>query len=234
MDKRFPVLTSRQTRGERRFALVWLFVHIVLQPPALLRLLPALGLGEEYADFARYAVGAAVLLCGSWGFLRRDFDPLCDRPGLCILQVLSCYCSILCFDLFLNSLLLLFFDVRENPNNMAVWELTGVSFGTTAAMAIFLAPLVEELLFRGAVFGGLYGKSRRWAYIVTTVAFALYHVAGYALLDPRFLVFALQYLPAGYLLCRCYELTDSIWSPIFLHMLVNAVSVAAMDKAGAP
>ena len=35
----------------------------------------------------------------------------------------------------------------------------------------------------------------------------------------------LQYLPAGFLLCRCYERTNSVWCSIFFHMLVNLVSL---------
>ena len=46
-----------------------------------------------------------------------------------------------------------------------------------------------------------------------------------ALMDLKNLIYLLQYLPISYLLCRCYERTNSIWGSIFLHMLVNGVSM---------
>ena len=63
---------------------------------------------------------------------------------------------------------------------------------------------------------------------MSMLLFALYHVWAYALESPVYLLYILQYLPISYLLCRCYERTDSIWSSIFLHMLVNAVSIRAL------
>lgn len=43
----------------------------------------------------------------------------------------------------------------------------------------------------------------------------------------------IQYLPISFLLCRCYERSSTIWTPIFLHMTVNAVSISVLGKLGA-
>ena len=107
--------------------------------------------------------------------------------------------------------------------------MAGIEYGKTAALAIFLAPLVEEPVFRGAVFGGLYRRGRRLAYGASMLLFSLYHVWGYALLDPIYWVYLLQYLPVSWLLCRCYERCNSIWGSIFFHMTVNAVSISALN-----
>ena len=82
-------------------------------------------------------------------------------------------------------------------------------------------------MFRGGLFGTLRRYSRTGAYIVTVLAFSLYHVWGYALTDLRSLIFAIQYMPVTFLLCRCYERTDTVWSCIFFHMLVNVISLGA-------
>ena len=42
------------------------------------------------------------------------------------------------------------------------------------------------------------------------------------------LLYALQYVPISYLLCRCYERTNSVWGNILLHMLVNFISLKAL------
>ena len=39
--------------------------------------------------------------------------------------------------------------------------------------------------------------------------------------DPLYLLMAVEYLPAGVALCWAYERTGSIWSPIFLHAMID-------------
>ena len=51
----------------------------------------------------------------------------------------------------------------------------------------------------------------------------------FALQDPVYWVYLLQYLPVSWLLCRCYERCNSIWGSIFFHMTVNAVSISALN-----
>ena len=80
----------------------------------------------------------------------------------------------------------------------------------------------------GAVFGGLRPYGRTLAYAVSMLLFSVYHVWGYALQDPVYWIYLLQYLPVSWLLCRCYERCDSIWGSILFHALVNAVSVRVL------
>lgn len=96
-----------------------------------------------------------------------------------------------------------------------------------AAAATFLAPIVEELLFRAGVFGLIRRRNRVLAYAVSMLLFALYHIWGYIAADPVYLIYLLQYLPAAWALCYCYERTNSVWGCIFLHMLVNGVAMNA-------
>ena len=82
---------------------------------------------------------------------------------------------------------------------------------------------------RNALHGGLRRKNRTLAYLVSMLLFSLYHVWGYAMIDPTNWVYLLQYLPVSWLLCRCYERCNSIWGRIFFHMSVNAVSISALN-----
>ena len=95
------------------------------------------------------------------------------------------------------------------------------------AVAVFMAPLVEECLFRGVLFGAIRPRSRFWAYAVSIAAFALYHVWQYAFMyqDARLLLSALRYVPVSAALAFCYEQTRSIWPPVFFHMFINAMSL---------
>ena len=100
-------------------------------------------------------------------------------------------------------------------------------FNMTFALAVFLAPMVEEPLFRGAVFGSLYRRSRWAAYAVSAALFSLYHVWQFAAAygDPTYLIYALAYVPVSLALAFAYERSGSIWVPIAFHMTINAVTM---------
>lgn len=92
---------------------------------------------------------------------------------------------------------------------------------------VLLAPFVEEMLFRGLVFGGLKGKSRAVAYVLSCLLFALSHVwefavGGFTLAS--FLVMV-QYLVPGFVLAWSYDRSGTLWTPIGLHALFNALAL---------
>jgi membrane protease YdiL (CAAX protease family) len=86
----------------------------------------------------------------------------------------------------------------------------------------FVAPLAEELFFRGFVFGVLREKiGAVWAVLATGIVFGLVHVAG----SPIETVGVLIIL--GSLLCVLYLQTGSLLPCIALHAINNSISFAA-------
>ena len=83
-------------------------------------------------------------------------------------------------------------------------------------------------MFRAGIFGTLRHYSRWGAYLVATLAFSFYHVWTYALVDPIYWLYFIQYVPVSLLLCRVYERTNSIWGSIFFHMMVNYIAMNAL------
>ena len=218
--------TSRQSGLERILALAWLPIHLFLLPRVIWHFFPALD--TSWLNVAVYGTGAVYMLITQFRFLRRDFDPLCDRPGRVLLELVVSYGAMLLFNMAVSGILMLFVDGFDNPNNAAVIDMAQTSSGPVAALAVFLAPIVEELIFRAGIFGGLRRLNRLLAYLVCLLLFSLYHVWGDALSDPVAWVYALQYLPVTFLLCRIYERTNSIWGSILFHMLVNFVALNAL------
>jgi membrane protease YdiL (CAAX protease family) len=91
-----------------------------------------------------------------------------------------------------------------------------------ALLLAFVAPLAEELFFRGFVFGVLREKiGVVWGALATGLVFGLVHVAG----SPIETVGVLIIL--GVLLCAVYERTGSLLPCIALHAINNAISFAA-------
>lgn len=117
-----------------------------------------------------------------------------------------------------------------NLNNETVQALAGQSWWLMLIGTVVVAPLVEETLVRGLIFGSIHGRSRWAAYGVTIVLFAAMHVWQYVLqYDGKALLLAsVQYVPAGIALGWTYEKADTIWAPILLHASINAISMGLM------
>jgi len=118
-------------------------------------------------------------------------------------------------------------DFGTTPNTEVAMGLVIQHFIPTAILAVILAPIAEELMFRGAIFGSLYKKNRILAYTISTLAFAFLHVQAFLFFNfsPSLFLVMLVYVPAGLALAWAYEKSGSIWTAIVLHGLMNLVAV---------
>lgn len=216
--------TSGLTKRETIAAIIFFPLHLGVLPMLALLLNRVRPMTEAEMNFLVYCMSLTYIFLFFFGFLRRDFDALADRPLRCLWQVLISYAAMMAMNMVLESILPAFTFV-SNPNTSEVLNMANTESGLTFALTVFIAPLVEEPVFRGGFFSLLRKGSRFAAYAVTMLVFAIYHVWAYLFIDLSFWVYIIQYLPISFLLCRCYEKTNSIWTPIFLHMLVNGVSM---------
>lgn len=219
------------TKPQRIAGYIYLPLHIFIIPLLLSLLSYCIPdkVNELTANILYYALGLLFCLILMRKYLRRAFDILLDNIGKNFILLLSGYFMYFMLSYIVSLLMLLFLgDGVSNPNNEALIEMSGKNSGVTIALAVFIAPIVEEVLFRGIVFGSIRGKSRGAAYILSISVFALYHVWQYALAfsDTGILLYALQYIPAGYALAWSYEKTNCIWISIFLHMVINIFAVS--------
>jgi len=106
----------------------------------------------------------------------------------------------------------------------------GADSSLAAAIAIAIlvsigAPIVEELLFRGVLFGSLRQKMRVLpAAAITGVLFGLAHVAG----SPIAFIVPLIFLGAG--LCLLYHKTGSLYPSMAVHAINNGVAIVSALK----
>jgi membrane protease YdiL (CAAX protease family) len=89
-----------------------------------------------------------------------------------------------------------------------------------AAMAILVAPLTEELLFRGFLYGVIKSRTDRWfSAVFTSLIFAIihFHVGS-----------APQLFLLGMGLAIAYEQTGSLLVPIVMHAIFNGCTIAVL------
>lgn len=226
----FP-FENRMSRRGLIAGLVYFPIHVFVLPVILPSLLINFGIEDEgLMNLVYYGLGILVVLCLFMDYLRGQYDGLLDRLGLCVLSFFMALGMDYLLSLAANSLVLaLTGGAVDNPNEAAISEIVLRSSGAMKAVGIFMAPIVEEVLFRGVVFGGLREKNRLAAYAVSMLMFALYHIWQFAAAagDVSMLVYVIQYLPVGFVLCWLYERSNTVWLPIGFHMMINAMGFAA-------
>ncbi|MEG0941064.1 MAG: type II CAAX endopeptidase family protein [Oscillospiraceae bacterium] len=229
-----PVFVDTLTKPRRIAGYVYLPFHIFVFPlfiGMLAQFLPS-GLDNVAANIIYYGLGLAFCFICMWQFLRDAFDTLLDNILKVIFAILFAYIINMLLSYAVAAGLLLFLqDIPLNPNNNAVVTMADKSYNAVMGLAVFLAPIVEEILFRGVLFGGMRKHSRVLAYIITITLFAFYHIWQYALvsMDWRTLIYMVQYIPAGFALSWLYERTNCIWAPIFLHTAMNLISMLVLS-----
>ena len=220
-----PDFENLMTRGEMIAAAIYLPLHVLGVPIALnwlAGLVPAIAqMSNAELNILYYSVGLVYMLLLLRRFLRRSFDAALDAKGRFALSFI------------LSSLLLIFgLDLGNSPNNVAITSELSTDYGRIAVLSIALAPIVEEPLFRGLIFGGIRPKSRVLAYIVSAALFSLYHVWQYVALTGDFslLIYCLLYVPVSVGLAWAYDRSGSIWSPMVMHAIINAVSLSVLQS----
>lgn len=114
----------------------------------------------------------------------------------------------------------------ELYNNETVTDLVVQNQYVMLAVSIVFAPLIEETLIRGLVFGSIRPASRVLAYVVSIFVFTMMHNWQYFGRYPfgAVLLSCLAYIPASAALCWTYEKAGTIWASITVHAIINAIS----------
>lgn len=113
-----------------------------------------------------------------------------------------------------------FTSPEARPQEVVTFLVESQSWGERIAigvLAIGIAPLTEELIFRGYLYGVIRRyRNRFWAILVSAAIFAAIHVHLPAM--PGLFILAV-------LLAVAYEWSGSLWTSILMHACFNAVSV---------
>lgn len=182
-------------------------------------------IGDTLRDAIYYYVLFALTLLVFGGLWRRTAGTLFANAG----RVFSSLGLGLVAFYGLNELsarLLRLLPLRlANLNDATISTRLDVSPGSTILIVVLLAPVVEETLFRGYVFGLLRERSRAAAYVVSCLLWALAHVWQYAAGDWSYLLTGAQYIVPGLVMAWTCERAGSLWGSVLLHGMVNALAV---------
>ncbi len=120
---------------------------------------------------------------------------------------------------------------NDTANNEAIKTMAKADYPIMLVTTVFMAPIIEETIFRGLFFGLIQRKSRILAYFISALLFAILHVWQFiptqGILDT--ILDTLQYMAPAIALGWVYEKTGTIWGPILTHGLINAMAMGLLS-----
>ncbi|MDR1217257.1 MAG: CPBP family intramembrane metalloprotease [Oscillospiraceae bacterium] len=216
------------TVAERVAGIAYIPVHAFVLPLGLYFLFPLLGLELKSVNLtlAAYTVSFIFILLTTFKFLKASFADMFDGFSRILQSVAVGIVVYFVANMAVAFLLGQFMENLVNPNSQEVIDEVKLNPDAMLVVSVLFAPVVEETMFRGALFGSIRRRARVAAYAVSAAAFALYHLWPYFLSDFRWvdLLYTLQYIPAAIVLAWCFERGGSIWSSITLHALINLIA----------
>ena len=228
-NAKLPNFSCPMTRAERIIGWVYLPIHMFLLPiysglifTPIMELF-GIPLTDSHLSVMYYGLGFLVVLIGMFRYLKRSFSDIFDHPLYFLQAVVLAYVAKWVLEYAVSFLLIAVLPEVSNPNQTAITQQTQQNTSLMIVAIVLFAPIVEEVLFRGMLFGVVRRKSRVLAYVLSTVVFAVYHIWKYFLggFDWTLLLYMLQYVPGGLALAWCYERSGTVWAPIVLHLLNN-------------
>lgn len=221
--------------GEQIAGTVFFVIYLVVLPFAtapLFRLaerLLAVSISPSLQNAIYYYTLFAVTILTFHGFIGRTTWNFADNPGNACKAVVVGLIALYGLNELMYRLTRLLVNNHTNLNDSTISAQIHDAPRVTLLIVIFLAPFVEEVLFRGLVFGNLKHKSRAVAYAVSCLLFALLHVWQFAVKrqDITYFLLMVQYLVPGLVLAWAYDHTGTLWSSVLLHAAANALSVWA-------
>jgi membrane protease YdiL (CAAX protease family) len=169
------------------------------------------------------SLGELLLLVPVWLLAMRRYGVGWDALGLRSFKwkMIGLGCGLMLLSIAFNFIFGLFlglFGLRIQPDLIPIFAQLSSPWLLLIGGAI-VAPIVEEIFFRGFVFAGLrprYGWQR--AALISSALFALIHLTPTAILPILLL---------GYIFAYLYQRSNSIWPAILMHSATNALALGA-------
>ncbi|MPZ89126.1 MAG: CPBP family intramembrane metalloprotease [Nitriliruptorales bacterium] len=157
--------------------------------------------------------------------LRRLFGPVSAKTSDALVGLAGGAAAFFLLNVVVGSLLTIVaerfgFEVPEVQQNLREFLQDPALGWLAVAVAVLLAPIGEELLFRGVLFQSLRARMRLWpAVVISSIAFGAVHY------EP--LLIALTAM-VGAVLAWLFHLRGSLVTPIVAHAVYNGISVGIL------
>jgi len=219
--KELPVLEDITKHKWYVYFIIFTFLFIICYTPVIDYLpLPDTKLATIITMIVLYGIQLISLVIPMANELKRDFVVFKNNFKLYLSKILPRF-GIIIIAYFISNLTLMLF-IQNLPSNQAI--LNSWPIYITAPLAIIIAPLIEELMFRGFI--KKFIKNNVLFVILSALIFGGLHVISADSMQQ--VLFIIPYSILGFAFSLNYVKTKNIVSNIFLHSAWNSIAVIAM------
>jgi len=217
-------------RKETQWGFVYLLFQLFALPGVLSFINKTAGLTETELNFVFFLTNFLAILWIFRDYLTASAAQVVRHPMQFLEAVILGYVFYIGCTWIMNFLIPLIAPGYTNANDASIAGLSRNGYFLMAIGTVVLVPPVEECLYRGLIFRNLLSRSKWAAYIVSALAFAMIHILGFlGVYSPLELCIAVaQYIPAGICLAWAYVRGGTIFAPILIHAIVNAIGISNM------
>ena len=218
----------RMTKMQTVIGWLYLPIYLVLAAEAIIFLGDLFGMNlSQYAvNLIYFSLNLVFVLLVYHRFLGKSFAAFGKHFWPFVQTLILGFALYYITNILLVGVLGFFVDDTTIANNDAVTNLVSENATVMLLFSVVAAPIVEETLVRGVVFGSFHRINRYLAYAASILLFSGMHIWQYAgdLTFMSLLYNGLAYVPASIALGWTYEKSGTILCPILLHMIINAIA----------
>ncbi|MFU8792502.1 MAG: lysostaphin resistance A-like protein [Acholeplasmataceae bacterium] len=190
------------------------------------------GLGLNVLNFSTYMILLPVMLIFLKVDLIKDYKSFIGLKSQWLSLIVTGYLFVILGNLVSNGLsqflsLLLGVEMQQAVNQITiVRSLNSPGMPLMLISAVILGPVVEELVFRKAMFGLI--SNVKIAMVVSSLTFGAIHLIGEASLTQA-LINGMSYFVMGFVFGYIYLRSHkNIWIPIIVHVISNLIAIVAI------
>lgn len=193
--------------------------------------------GSTVTQFVTILIIEVLVISGVYWMVRRQGLRLHDI-GLTRPKWLDMLYALVALGVYFTSFLLIVAAVQQLIPGLDTEQRQDIGFSDATdplrlalvfVALVVLAPLAEEILFRGFLYTGLRQRMRFvWAALLTSLLFGSPHLLGGEQGASLLWIAGLDTLILSFVLCYIRERTGRLWAPILLHAMKNAIAFSLL------
>ena len=194
-------------------------------PPQIIK---ANAITQAYSNLIAYLISTVLVVVFLRKYLVEDFNKIKDSKFKFILYSIGAGILFIVISYGIDFALSYFVDSSQNQQNIEMIMSNGGKIPMVISV-VLLAPVVEELIYRKAIFKLTENGNIKKSYIISIVAFTLPHMISTSGNILTWLLQCIPYAACGFMLCYIYEKSNkNTYAVIIAHMMNNLLAAILM------
>lgn len=183
--------------------------------------------GAAFYNTAFYVIFLAVTIYLAWPLLQKSWSRLKKDKLNSLVIIILAFVGMIYVSAYCSDLAEMLSGKVQSDNQDSIVQALQFSPWLMIFVTLVFSPLVEEIVFRAAIFRPIQARGHTgWAITISALLFGLLHVYE-ALFAGNFsdIYFILSYGAMGAFMCAVYYITDDFYAAVLLHLLNNGVAM---------